>query len=60
MITNDELQITYDDLVNLGIPASEALNNLLDILLACVNSGELENSKGALSERVKEIVRMAI
>ena len=60
MITNDNLQISYDDLVSLGIPASEAIYDLLDILLSYVNSGDLENSKGALSERAKEMVRMAI
>lgn len=60
MINNDELQISYDDLVNLGIPSSTAIYDLLDILLSYVNTGELENSKGALSERAKELVRMAI
>ena len=60
MINNDELQISYDDLVNLGIPSSTAIYDLLDILLSYVNTGELENSKGALSERAKEMVRMAI
>jgi len=54
------LVIGHEDLIALGIPKGIILDDILGMLDELVANGELENTKGVLLERAKEIVRMAI
>jgi len=54
------LVIGHEDLISLGIPKGIILDDILGMLNELVANGELENTKGVLLERAKEIVRMAI
>jgi len=55
-----DLKINHDDLISLGIPNGVILDDILGMLSQLVDNGEIENVKGDLLERAKEIVRMAI
>ncbi len=55
-----KLAVNHEDLIALGIPKGAILDDILGMLLELVSSGEIENTKGVLLERSKEIVRMAI
>ncbi len=54
------LAVDRSDLLALGIEDIPSVDCVLDMLTELVKSNELENSKGVLCERAKEIVRMAI
>ena len=54
------LAINHEDLIEIGIPKGAILDDILGMLRDLVSSGEIENLKGVLLERSKEIVRMAI
>ena len=55
-----KLSVNHADLIELGIPEGAILDDILGMLRALVSDGEIENTKGVLLERSKEIVRMAI
>ncbi len=55
-----DLSVNNRDLIELGIPNGRIIDDVLEMLFELVLNGELENSKGVLLERAKEIVRMAI
>jgi len=55
-----KLAINHDDLLAVGIPQGAILDDILGILYDLVFAQEIENTKGVLLERAKEIVRMAI
>lgn len=55
-----KLAVNHADLIELGIPEGAILDDILGMLRELVSSGEIENTKGVLLERSKEIVRMAI
>lgn len=54
------LAISKEDLIELGIPKGDILDDILGMLIELIKNGEIENVKGNLLERAKEIVRMAI
>jgi len=54
------LAINHTDLLAIGVPQGVILDDVLGMILELVSSGEIENTKGVLLERAKEIVRMAI
>jgi len=52
-----DLAVNGNDLIELGIPASKKIGEILNELLLCVIDGKLENNKTDLIEQSKKMIR---